>query len=308
MDLNLIRVFVGIYETQSLTATAQQLFVTQSAVSQSLARLRASLNDELFVREGRSMTPTPFAISAYPQFRDALQAVERITSRVEPFDPATTTRVFRIALSELGEVGWLANIVAEIRERAPRARIEAVHLERDAVAEWLRRGTVDLAVAPVDIPGELKRTSVKRQGYRLVFSDRHPLAESEVTLKQLVDLPRVDVPSDSGAPQLAAFQRGSATYREPAVVAQHFASIPPLLQAQPDLVAIVPESIGEAWAQAWPLVAKPLPFSMPALELSVYQRSTSGDQDALEWLTQAVLRAIVTLPEHFETISGLDHA
>jgi len=304
VDLNLVRVFVVIYEMQSLTAAAERLYITQSAVSQSLSKLRATLKDELFVRKGRAMEATPFAISAYPQFRDAVLAVDRVVRRLEPFDPVTTNRTFRIALSELGEVGWLANIVGEIRASAPGARIEVVQLETEQVLEQLHHGTVDIAVAPIGLPGDLDRTLVKKQGYRLILSDDHPAAASEVTRERLLSMPRVVIPTDSGSAQLESIQRGSDAYREPAVVAQHFASIPPILQAQPDLVAIVPESIALAWSKNWPLTVKPLPFSMAPLELSVYQRSTSHDQDVLDWLSQAVLRAIVALPEHFETITG----
>lgn len=304
MDLNLVRVFVAIYEMRSLTAAAERLFVTQSAVSQSLAKLRATLHDELFLRRGGVMAPTSFATGAYPQFRDALTAIERVTSRVEPFDPTTTTRTFRIALSELGEVGWLANIVFEVRRLAPQAHIEVARLETDMIADQLRQGEVDIAIAPIGIPGDLERTLVKKQAYRLIMSVEHPLAEDDVTTEGLLKLPRIAVPSDSGSDQLESIQRGSAAYREPAVVAQHFASIPPILRAQPDLVAIVPESIGAGWANTWPLVVKPLPFDMAELELSVYRRSTTHDQEILDWLSQVVLRAIVALPEHFETITG----
>lgn len=304
MDLNLVRVFVAIYEMKSLTAAAERLFVSQPAVSQSLAKLRATLHDELFIRRGGGMAPTSFATGAYPQFREALTAIERVNSRVEPFDPATTTRTFRIALSELGEVGWLANIVFEVRRLAPQAHIEVMRLETEMIAAQLRRGEVDIAIAPIGIPGGLARTLVKKQVYRLIMSIDHPLATDEINTEDLLNSPRIAVPSDSGSDQLESIQRGTATYREPAVVTQHFASIPPILRAQPDLVAIVPESIGAAWAKTWPLVVKPLPFEMSALELSVYRRATTHDQEILEWLSQAVLRAIVALPEHFETITG----
>lgn len=305
MDLNLITVFVGIYETQSLTATAERLYVTQSAVSQSLARLRTSLKDELFVRSGRIMLPTPYAVSAYPQFRDALHMINQVTEGATAFNPTTTDYTFRIALSELGEVGWLANIVTEIRTAAPKARIETVSIIPGEVADWLRRGLVDIAVAPVGIPGDLKRTSVKKQGWRLVMDKSHPLADKEITLGEFADLPRVVIPSESGAAQLDAVQRGADTYREPVVVARHFASVPSILKYQPDLVTIVPADIAVGWAGSWPFVVKDLPLAMPPNELSVYQRSTSQNQAALEWLVQTVLRAIISLPEHFETLSGL---
>lgn len=304
MDLNLVRVFVAVYELKSLTAASERLFVTQSAVSQSLAKLRVALQDELFIRRGGAMAATSFADTVYPQLRDALTAVERVTSRIEPFDPGTTTKTFRIALSELGEVGWLANIVFEVRKLAPQAHLEVVRLETEQVAQQLRQGEVDIAIAPIGIPGDLERTLVKTQGYGLIMSVEHPLASGEITTELLLKVPRVAVPSDSGSDQMESIQRGSAAYREPAVIAQHFASIPPILRAQPDLVAIVPESIGAGWAKTWPLVVRPLPFEMASLELSVYRRSTTHDQEIVDWLSQVVQRAIVALPEHFETITG----
>src|SRR5699024_10526230 len=92
-------------------------------------------SDELFIRTGGVMAATSFANAAYPQFREALAAIERVISRIEPFDPGASTRTFRIALSELGEVGWLANIVFEVRKLAPQAHIEVVRLETEQIAK-----------------------------------------------------------------------------------------------------------------------------------------------------------------------------
>ena len=88
VDLNLIRSFVAIYETRSLTAAAARLYVTQPAVSQALARLRRDLNDPLFRREGRMMEPSPLAVSLFPGFRDAIAGIDRTIDGVVGFDPA----------------------------------------------------------------------------------------------------------------------------------------------------------------------------------------------------------------------------
>src|SRR5699024_1024528 len=195
-------------------------------------------------------------------------------------------------------------IVFEVRRLAPQAHVEVVRLETETIADELKHGEIDIAIAPIGVPGDLERTLVKKQAYRLLMSVDHPLVANDVTTERLLKLPRIAVSSDSGSDQHDSIQRWSAAYREPALVAQHFASIPPTLRAHPDLVAIVPVSIGAGWAKTWPLVVKPLPFEMAPLELSVYRRSTTHDQEILDWLSQVVLRAIVALPEHFETITG----
>jgi DNA-binding transcriptional LysR family regulator len=57
-DLNLLVIFECIYQHLSISKAAAMLFITPSAVSQSLQRLRQQLNDPLFVRVGKGMTPT----------------------------------------------------------------------------------------------------------------------------------------------------------------------------------------------------------------------------------------------------------
>ena len=86
MDLNLLRAFVAIYETRSLTAAAGSLYVTQPAVSQALGRMRRDLDDPLFERLGREMQPSELAHSLYPDFRDALARIDRTLDAVHGFD------------------------------------------------------------------------------------------------------------------------------------------------------------------------------------------------------------------------------
>ena len=141
MDLNLIRVFVAVFESRTVTEAARRLHVTPSAVSQQLARLRQTLDDGLFQREGPSMLPTPVASKLYPAFRDALVGVETALGTVKSFDPATSARTFRIALSELGEIGWFPNFVSEISRTAPQVQIHSVALETEEPSNGYRAAT-----------------------------------------------------------------------------------------------------------------------------------------------------------------------
>lgn len=304
MDLNLVRVFVEIFEGRSLTTAAGRLFVTQSAVSQSLTRLRKLLNDPLFHRHGRQMDPTPVAKEIYPAFRDALAGIAGAVDRLGTFDPQHSTRQFRIALSELGEVGWLANIVADIRREAPHVRVRTLSLQLDEVEDWLTRGLVDLAIAPVDLPGDMDRTTIKVQTYAVVMSADHVLASGGLTLEQYLATPRAVVSSDSSAVHLEAVERRAEAYTPPAVVAQHYASILSLVLQSPELIAVAPRSLADGWAASWPITVHPLPFEMDPVRLAVYRRPGTLNSVSLEWLHQVALRATVGLPTHFETMGA----
>src|SRR5699024_4578414 len=92
---------------KSLTVAAERLFVTQSAVSQSLAKLRATLQDELFIRTGGVMAATSFANAAYPQFREALALSNELSAESNRSTPAPRLEPFEsLYLSWVKSDGW----------------------------------------------------------------------------------------------------------------------------------------------------------------------------------------------------------
>lgn len=304
MDLNLVRVFVAIAETQSLTTAASRLFVTQPAVSQALARLRRDLDDPLFERVGRSMVATPLAESMYPGFRQALEAIDSTLDGVHGFDPAHSERTVRIALSELGEIGWLPAIVRAVRASAPRMRIEVVPIEAAPLGEWLSRGTVDLAVTPAPVVGRFERVVLKSQRYGVAMAASHPLATGELTLDAYCAADHAIVASDSGAPMVEQRLRALGVDVRSAVAVNHVAALPPVLAGRDGLIATMPDTIAEGWTKSWPLIVRPLPFEMPAIDVCLYRRSTTHDAAGLDWLFTTVAHAIRGSSGRFAVIHG----
>jgi len=303
MDLNLVRVFVAVHEARSLTVAAERLFVTQSAVSQSLARLRREFDDQLFQRQGRVMEPTALAQSLYPGFREALASVDRTVEQVHGFDPATSDRPFRIAMSELGEIGWAASLVGAIVAAAPHMPIEIVPIEPDALPDWLARGTVDLAVTPRHI-GDAASTVLKTQGYGVAMGAGHPLATGDLGLDDYLAAAHISVTEDSGSNEVAAALARAGGRVRPVIRLNHYASLPPLLARSDRLVSTVPDTIARGWAQQWPIVVRPVPFELAPLEVRLYRRVTTQHAAALDWLYETVARAIRGSSGQFFVIHG----
>jgi DNA-binding transcriptional LysR family regulator len=304
VDLNLIRSFVAIYETRSLTAAAARLYVTQPAVSQALGRLRRDLDDPLFQRVGRTMEPTPLAVSLFPGLRDGIAGIDRAIDGVTGFDPAASTRRSRIALSELGEIGYFPAIHRTVRAAAPHLRLEAVPLDVQQLPDWLARGSIDLAVTSSPVAGGFANTVLKSQAYAVLMSRDHPLAGRDLTTEEYVAADQVVVAGDSGLPRLeAALRRAGAALRSD-VVLNHFASLPALLAASPGLIATVPDTIGSGWAQSWPLVVTPLPLEMQPVEVCLYRRTTTQQLAALDWLYDTVVAAVRGTQGEFFAIHG----
>jgi DNA-binding transcriptional LysR family regulator len=88
LDLNLLTVFVAIYELGTVGSAADHLALSQSATSHALSRLREACNDDLFVRGRQGLSPTPVAQEMYPAIKQALDALRATLAEASGFDPA----------------------------------------------------------------------------------------------------------------------------------------------------------------------------------------------------------------------------
>src|SRR3954463_5509680 len=125
VDLNLLRVFDAVLRERAVTAAAARLGLTQPAVSNALARLRAVFGDALFVRTPAGMEPTPFARGVAEPVRQALALLESALSHGPGFDPASSTRAFRFYMSDLGQIEFLPPLVERAQRIAPAVQLEA---------------------------------------------------------------------------------------------------------------------------------------------------------------------------------------
>lgn len=307
MDLNLIRVFVAVFESQNVTAAAKRLHVTPSAVSQQLTRLRQVLDDRLFQREGRVMLPTTAASKLYPAFRDAIISVDTAVGTIQTFDPATSARTFRIALSELGEIGWFPNFVSEVASIAPNVQIHSVALDPDKTEEWLQTGHVDIAISSQILSRHFKRTAIKQQTFSVVMAQEHPLADCELTPSHYDAASRVLIAGDSSLESLIEAEKRAGIFSTPRIVIQRYATLMRLLEQHPTLLAVIPTSLAYGWAKQFPIVVRNLPFPMEAFRLFVYLRSPTHDTAGLKWFYDVVTKSTLVYPTLFAAIGSDEH-
>jgi len=289
MDLNLLRTFMAVYEARSLTGAASALHVTQSAVSQAMSRLRRDVADELFYRSGREMLPTPYAQELFPVIRDALGRIENAVS-AQAFDPASSSRRFRIALSELGEMHWLAGILDRVRQAGPGLSVDVKQLDPIGMADTLARGVVDVAINSAVVPGRFQTWTLKQEEYVVIMAASNPLAAGELDLDAYRSAPHAVVTGESGHSNIERAVDALGGARQPVAVMNHFAALPPMLCAT-DLIATMPHSLALRWMREWPLVIRELPFPFEPVQVRLYMRSAHQEASSLLWFRDVVLAA-----------------
>jgi DNA-binding transcriptional LysR family regulator len=146
VDLNLFLVFQAIYTTGSVTQAGEQLFMTQSAVSNALKRLRERFDDPLFVRTPKGMVPTPVAAQLIQLVEEGLAKFKQALDQVRRFDAGTSDHLFRIAINDIGQMVIMPLLLASARASAPSVRFETLGASVEEARQMLVEGRIDLAV------------------------------------------------------------------------------------------------------------------------------------------------------------------
>lgn len=145
IDLNLLVYFDVLIREQSVTRAANQLSITQPAMSNGLKRLRDLFNDPILVRTSEGMTPTKRALELQPVIRDALSKLESAIQPESEFDPANSQRTFRIMASDYAESTLLFEVIRELNQQAPNIVLDVI-TPSDVTFYDVEHGKVDMAI------------------------------------------------------------------------------------------------------------------------------------------------------------------
>ena len=292
VDLNLMVVFEAIYRARNLTAAGESLGLSQPAMSHALSRLRWSFKDPLFVRLPRGLQPTPRAEEIAPALKQGLAAIRGSFERTA-FDPGTATRVFTIAMSDLGEVAHVPRILQAMKVEAPRVHLRTVEIAPAEARSALADGRIDLAIGLNLRPAApFHEALIVEHGYATVVRADHPEIRARLTLagfrkaQHLLVIPTG--PSLHGEVIERALAKAGARV---AMQVAHFHPVAAIV-LQSDLIATVPEGLAQTLMRLVDLrVFKP-PIPLPSMRISLYWHERYHRDAGNAWLRELYLRAV----------------
>jgi DNA-binding transcriptional LysR family regulator len=175
LDLNLLRVFDSVMSEMSATRAGEKLGLSQPAVSAAIARLRRVTGDELFVRDGNRMVPTPMALSMREPVRQAMQQLEDVFHGVAGFDPGTSRRVFTIIGSDYFSTLLMPPLIAAVRAEAPDVVLRMLDVPSASLVQRLSDGQADAAVdRQLDMPGWVETRTLFSSHLVCIAARGHP--------------------------------------------------------------------------------------------------------------------------------------
>jgi DNA-binding transcriptional LysR family regulator len=290
IDLNLLRVFDAVLRERGVTAAAARLGLTQPAVSNALARLRALCGDALFVRTAAGMDATPFARGVAEPVRQALALLESALAHGPGFDPATSTRGFRFYMSDLGQAEFLPPLVERVQKVAPGLRLEAVAADLEHIADALGAGAIDIAVGFLPALGPpIARRALFRDPYLCLMRAAHPAAEARLTRKRFQEASHVLVTYRGGGHRVIeeALERAGVS-RRIALRVPHFTVVPMVLE-RTDLILTLPARVARLYERQGKFKTLPPPIPMPPAEVAVHWHERYEADPGNRWLREQVV-------------------
>lgn len=250
-DLNLLCILDALLRLRSVSRAAEDLDMSQPAVSFALNKLRILFKDPLFIRAARGMRPTPRAEALALPLQEVLDRIKTDLLTPPRFDPATTQRTFKFNMADIGELVFLPALRAHLETAAPAANIRTVSTPPPQLEEAMRSGDVDLAVGY--FPG-LQGAAIYQQRlfshtFVCIARKDHPRIGNQLTRKQFLAEGHAVVQQEGKSDELfeqALVEQGMA--RRVALSIPHFLAIP-LIIAESDLIVTVPYAVARSFAR-----------------------------------------------------------
>jgi DNA-binding transcriptional LysR family regulator len=256
LDLNLLLVLDTVLREKSVARAAQRLHVTPSAISNGLAKLRVALGDPLFTRQGRGIVATPRAVELAPLLARALAELERVVVQ-GPFDSASCTRTFTLALADSGQVAWLPSIASSLAKAMPNATLRVVGIESLLTLGDLGAGEIDVHLGVPAKGSQVHSEPLHDEPVLLVARKGNRACAGKLTRRRLGSLRHVRVemaPGRGFRDALAATYARAGIDRNVAMIVPSFAAAAAVV-ANTELVASLPESLFNAQSSRLGLIA-----------------------------------------------------
>lgn len=291
MDLNLLIALDALLEENSVLAASHRLHLTPPAVSRTLSRLRESTGDEILVRSGRAMVPTPYALAIRDDVRELVRQARAMLKPPREIDPSRLRRDFTLRAHDALIAALAPPLIRAVAEAAPLVRLRFLGEGPDDAPD-LARGQVDIELgSTTPRTPEISHELLGTDHLALAVAPGHPLAGGRVTARRLAQALHVDV-SRRGRLQGALDELLARHGLERRVVAALPTAASALeVVAQGATVALVPAMACRAQAQALGLRLRALPIELPGspIVMSWHRRH---DRDAAHvWLRERLAAA-----------------
>jgi len=286
-DLNFLYLVDALYREGSVSRAARRLDLTQPAVSHALNRLRAKFGDQLFVRAGPGMAPTPMGERVAQGARRALALIQSDILDGPGFEPRQAERTFAVGMTDMGGTVIMPKVMQALQRQAAGVRIKPVALRPADVGAMLESGAVDVAWGYFGhLSGGLYQQTLFRRaltGIRRKQQGRRPM-----TLQRFVDTPQVVANATALTNELLRQKLKERGHTLRIALECPYILAVPAIVAGTDYIATVPDQLAKLFLRLAEIEMFRLPLAVPDVTVKQHWHARLNDDPAHRWFRSLV--------------------
>ncbi|MBU1297462.1 MAG: LysR family transcriptional regulator [Gammaproteobacteria bacterium] len=301
LDLKSLTGLLYLLEERNVGRAADRLYLSQSAMSRLLNRLRDAFDDPLFIRTSKGMVPTSKALALEAPLKLMLEQLAGLWTESE-FQPQSSYRTFRMQTTHYQAQAYMPAIAEQFYREAPFASLETSTLTETSLLNQAEH-SLDLALCSdyIQLPNSFEKHLLGREKFRCVMSANHALAmKDNITLDDYLAYSHVLVNLGGSNPVISDALLGERA-RE-----RHFAFRTPYMLAALETVgrtSLLMSNSGllpERFQQQFGLVIKDLPMDFPFIHYySSWPKSVENDPGVIWFrdICERVVKGLIPYPE-----------
>jgi LysR family nod box-dependent transcriptional activator len=292
IDLNLLVALDALLTEKNVTLAGERLFLSQSAMSGALSRLRAHFDDELIVRVGRSMILSPFAETLVHPVQDLLLQTQSVLQRRSGFDPTTSKRHLRIGASDFVIDVFLSAFARRLEALSPNVTLELYDITGLDASADLEKGATDFLIVP---SGRASRHHPSMELFKdswCVLADKNnrkpgPALDADEYLRAEHVAVNFGHGDRQGIVEQTLAQLG--LQRKVVVWAPNYHVVPQMI-ARTQRIATAPLILASRWRHKLLVIPAPIPFP-PIDEIVQWNRHQDHDPGII-WVRELLRKTI----------------
>ena len=285
IDINLYPLFIAIFEQKSISKAAQLLCISQSAVSHALQRLRVQLKDELFVRSGQKMLPTPYAEQIYQPIQMALLSIQKIAMPQQDFRPSMLQSI-KIAIHDEIEPIIFPQLVNHFAKQNLNIQFFSSKLDR-------KNMLADLSAQQIDFVIDLVQPYQAHLQFENLIEDYFVVCtqQTKMNLSLYLSSPHIGVSSRRTGLLLEDIYLNRQQFsRQIFLRCQHYSTALQVLAQHPDAILTISQSILKHLHYSNDLQIHALPIELPKINMGMYWHEHVKHNPRHQFLRNEILK------------------
>ncbi|MGV2837854.1 LysR family transcriptional regulator [Vibrio cyclitrophicus] len=290
IDLNLLIALQALYKTNSVSKAAERCYVSQSAMSHSLQRLRKLFDDPLFERVGSRMEATDRAIELSSTVETLLNTIQLEVLLSKSFDAATYKGTWKIGLTDYAEQMFAPILFDLIKQSSPYSQVALFNVNRSNYQQLFEDAKLDIAIGSFGrVPKHYRTKHLYTEEHVCLFDKSVLSIDLPMSLEQFVSVEHALV-SPSGDLKTGVDSRLAEVgfSRQVAIASSNFLTVKRLIRGR-ELLCIVPKLV--ARSEETLLAVKP-PIDVPDFDIQLVYRKAKHLDDKNKRLRKLIVNAI----------------